>query len=93
MKLARHARKFYRLELTTDPPVAASAWEASFDDGATWDQATVIDGTSAWLVAGPDADPGTAVAVLTESVTPLLRAIDSPEILDGEGEAPKIYLQ
>lgn len=90
MQLARYARKYYKLDITTEP--AVTAWEASFDKGETWHPHTVVDTFSAWLVAGPDADPGNAVAVLDSSVTPLLRAVDNPEILDGEGSAPRINL-
>lgn len=90
MQLARYARKYYKLDITTEPPVAA--WEASFDKGETWLPQTTVDTYPAWLVAGPDADPGTAVAVLSESTTPWLRAIDNPEILDVEDKAPRIYL-
>jgi hypothetical protein len=90
MQLARYARKFYKLEITTEP--AVTAWEASFDRGVTWQPQTTVDTYPAWLVAGPDADPGPAVAVLEESVTPWIRAVDNPEILDVEGQAPRIYL-
>lgn len=90
MQLARYARKYYKLQIDTEP--AVTAWEASFDHGETWQPQTTVDTYPAWLVAGPDADPGTAVAVLQESVTPWLRAVDNPEILDVEDKAPRIYL-
>jgi hypothetical protein len=71
-----------------------ASWDASFDNGATWDAGTAatVDGTEVhrWLVAGEDATVGTAVAVLTTTVRPLIRATDSPEII--VRTAPRIYL-
>lgn len=89
MIIHRHSREFYRLEIVTEP--AVTGWEASFDGGTTWDASTVVDGFPAWLVAGTAAAVGTAVAVLADSVTPLLRVIDTPEIVVREG--PKIFVQ
>lgn len=79
MRLHHDAREYYRLEIITDPVVAA--WEASFDDGDSWHASTSIDGLPAWLVAGPDAEQGTAVAVITSRALPLIRATDNPEII------------
>lgn len=92
MQLAKYAKKLYKLGIDTEPPVDPGDWELSFDQGETWHPATVVDGASAWLVAGPLADPTGAVAVLQESVTPWPRAVDNPEILDVEDKAPRIYL-
>jgi hypothetical protein len=92
MNLRRNAREFYTLEITTEPEV--TSWDASFDNGSTWDAGTpaTLDGADVhrWLVAGDDADAGTAVAVLTTSVRPLIRATDTPEVI--VRAAPRIYL-
>lgn len=89
MNLNRRAREFYALEITTVPPVAGP-WEASFDRGATWEVATDVDGVPSWLVAGPDAAPGEAVHVVTTAVTPLVRAVENPEVV--VRNAPRIQL-
>lgn len=85
MELSRHGREYYAIRVTTDPAISAASWEASFDQGETWHAATVqsdVTGDwSAWLIAGNEADPGDAVAVLASSRTPMIRAVDSPEIL------------
>ena len=90
MILDRAAREFYALEISTTPDVAA--WEASFDDGTTWVPSTTVgtDGYYRWLVAGPDVAPGEGATVLAASVVPIVRAIDSPEIIPRPG--PGIYL-
>jgi len=93
MQLHAMAREFYHLGIGTEP--AVTAWEASFDGGETWSPATVDQpGWGAddygWLVAGDEVDQGSAVAVITESIKPLVRAIDSPEIV--VRDAPGIYL-
>jgi hypothetical protein len=90
MILKRAGREYYSLELTTTP--AVSGWDASFDAGTTWQTGipATVDGAACqqWLLAGPDAALGTAVKQLTDSVTPLLRATSSPEIIIRD--APKI---
>lgn len=88
MYLKKLAREFYNLSIATVP--AVSGWEASFDGGATWKPGEVVGGKVRWLVAGADADPGTAT-VLTTSVKPLLRVTDNPEII--VRDAPTIYIQ
>ena len=92
MQLNRAAREYYRLHVTTDPAVTAP-WEASFDGGQTWYAGTDPGGDTGdvmWLVAGPDAEQGPAVAVLTGTVRPMLRAIDNPEIVIAERGVPWI---
>lgn len=81
MDLSRFAREYYELTLTTDPVSAPADWEASFDAGQTWVDATNVGGKSAWLVAGRAADDTGAVAVLRHSVTPLVRLTAAPEIV------------
>lgn len=91
MRLNPNAREYYELQITTTAtdgnPIPASGWEASFDKGVTWYAATVIThdavAYSAWLLAGIDADPGTAVMVLPANarIVPLVRAVDNPEIV------------
>lgn len=92
MILSRFARRYYRVTVTTDPQV--TDWEASFDNGATWVAGTPIVGVDngyQWLVAGPDVDLGAAVAVISANVTPLLRDVDTAEVL--VEDAPRIWLE
>ena len=91
MILDRSAREFYALEISTTPD--AAAWEASFDDGATWVPSTTVgtDGYFRWLRShGPDVPPVKVRPCLAASVVPIVRAIDSPEIIPRPG--PGIYL-
>jgi hypothetical protein len=89
VNLNRSGREYYSLAITTTAssgsPIPASGWEASFDGGTTWFAATVITENSvdysAWLVAGDRAAVGTAVAVLSTTTSPLVRATDNPEIV------------
>lgn len=79
MKLYRQARRFYTLGIVTDPPV--TAWEASFDEGASWVAGEAAGERFRWLVAGPDAaNNPEGTTVLGVSTTPLLRDIDNPEM-------------
>lgn len=81
LHLAPEGVEFYALTITTDPAVNAAQWRASFDGGDTWYDAQVVDGRSAWLVAGyAAADPGAAVAVLTSSTAPLVQHADDPSV-------------
>ena len=81
MNLSTHAREFYTLTITTDPPVAA--WQASFDDGRTWHDGQPTGGDTRWLLRGPTVPEDTArpAAPITRSVRPLIRATDDPEIV------------
>lgn len=84
MELSRHGRELYKLEITTTPVVAS--WEASFDGGETWvagTAATLESGTPVvqWLVAGPLAALGAAVAVIASDLIPKVRALSNPEIV------------
>jgi hypothetical protein len=93
MRLHAYGREYYKLRLTTYPGVALDAWEASFDGGTTWTQATVVTVTddpdatlngswSGWLVAGEHAtDNPAGTAVITSDVYPRVRLADSPELL------------
>ena len=87
VRLNRTSREFYTLTITTDPPV--SGWEASFDGGTTWvaGEPTIRDAnTWRWLVAGPafvaDATPA---SILAATSVPMLRAVDTPEVLVRRG--------
>ncbi len=84
MRLEPAGREFYKLDITTEP--AVTAWEASFDGGTTWQPSTDVGGLSAWLIAGPGAEVGTAVHVAPLGRTvPTLRAVDNPEIIIRDG--------
>lgn len=95
MKLTSLGRETYAVAIGTltssGDPIAADAWEASFDGGTNWHAATADGEYSTWLVAGEDADPGTAVAVLTSTVIPIARAIDEPEILIDDAMPVIVY--
>lgn len=90
MILKRAGREYYNLEISTVPAVAS--WEASFDGGTTWAAGTpaTVDGVSViqWLVAGPDAALGSAVKQISASVSPIIRATSTPEIV--VRDAPRI---
>lgn len=83
MNLDPDAREFYTLTITTEP--AVTSWDASFDGGANWTTGETVAGvadTFRWLVAGPDAPVGAAVAVITgRLVVPKVRATSAPEIV------------
>ena len=90
MNLDRAGREYYALEIVTDPPVAS--WEATFDAGLTWDAGTTTTGVTRWLVAGPDATLGSAVAMLALGATkPKIRATSNPEVI--VRDAPTIYVE
>lgn len=84
MQLEPAGREFYNLEITASPAVSGG-WEASFDGGTTWVAGTAgtVNGTDVyqWLLAGASADVGTAVATISASVVPLIRATESPELV------------
>ena len=93
MRLHPDAREWYQLQIDTLP--AITGWEASFDGGTTWAAGaagTAGDGTEVtrWLVAGPDADPGSATVLTASTTAPLIRAAANPEIV--VRGAPLIYL-
>lgn len=81
MRLTPEGVELYALAITTDPDVGPDQWQASFDGGDTWHAAQVVDGRSAWLVAGyAAADPGDAVAVITSSMRPKVEYTESPSV-------------
>lgn len=82
MKLHTQACEYYRLDITTEPAVLAGNWQLSLDRGDTWIGATVVDGLSAWLLAGPDYEGGeNAIPITKGLIRPLLRLIDNPETI------------
>jgi hypothetical protein len=92
VKLEAEAKQFYDPNPVATPPVDAGAWEASFNDGATWVAPTdVTEGRPRWLVAGPESDTTGAAAVITQStLRPRLRVSNPPEMVVLEG--PYIWL-
>jgi hypothetical protein len=92
MELHPRARKFYAVNITVTPVVSGN-WQASFDNGETW-----VDGSPdpdvptiwRWLMAGPLAETIANTTVLSSSVDPLLRIVDSSEVEVVDG--PPIYL-
>lgn len=102
MELNPFSRKLYTVELAVtnvagDAIPDAGPWEASFDGGVTWTTAVeVADHTGwwEWLVAGPkvtEALPvgATLAATLTETVQPIGRLVDNPEVV--AEHMPRIY--
>lgn len=91
MNLRPDAREWYTLEITTTPTV--TTWEASFDGGDTYVASTTVgaDGYFRWLVAGPDADPGTAEVLPLAVTVPLVRSTENPELI--VRSAPKIVVR
>lgn len=92
MKLERAAKQYYDPGPQTSPAVDPAIWYASFDYGDTWSPPSVVEGgRPKWLVAGPEAEPSGAVAVIDlETTRPMLRAVDVPEIIVIDG--PYIWL-
>lgn len=90
MILSTYGREYYAVAITTLPATDPTDWEASFDGGATFFDATSVNGNSAWLVAGPSADATGAVAVLTRPIVPKVRLIADPEVV--VRSAPRINL-
>lgn len=81
MILHRNGREYYALAITTTPNTGPTDWQASFDGGSTWVTAVSVSGNSAWLLAGAEADPTGAVAVVSRRVRPLVRLTVAPEIV------------
>lgn len=84
MRLNVHGRKFYTLQIDTEP--AVDDWEASFDGGETWvpGVTSTIDGVTAtrWLLAGPLAPVDDELAtVIADGVEPMVRATSTAEVL------------
>lgn len=90
MILSPAGREYYALTITTTPATQPTDWEASFDGGTTWVAALNVSGNSAWLVRGTNAAAGSAVAVLTTSISPLVRLTANPELV--VRGAPRIEL-
>jgi hypothetical protein len=101
MHISRQGVERYQPGPITDPPIAASAWSASFDGKATWKDAVVVAGAPTWLVAGPDVtSPPGAAAVLPDSpwTVPALKFANGSEVVirdedfEGDEQPPAIYL-
>lgn len=99
MILDPHGREFYRVTITTVPQV--TAWEASFDDGTTWTAGAAdtrvppTANTWEWLVAGElrdntDLAPGVLAGVITRSMSPKIRCVDTPEVIVRHQDVPPI---
>lgn len=88
MQMNRHGREYWLLTIDVEvdgehAEIPATSWAASFDDGATWKEATDIDGRSGWLVAGPEAKDNPAGTIVLEvgAYRPLGKHVDNPEIV------------
>ena len=93
MDLHSAAREFYDLGITTDPAVSGG-WELSVDAGATWVAGEAVTGGARWLVRGPSFTPDvgdvTVSTLVSASVQPLVRVVDTPETV--VRDAPLIRL-
>jgi hypothetical protein len=98
--LSKYGIERYQPGPSTTPTVPATAWKASFDDGATWHDATDVGGAPTWLVAGPLASPPGSAIVLPDVawLVPALRFDSSPEVIirdatfDDDQRPPAIHL-
>ena len=81
MYLNEAARKFYDLEVITDPVLPGL--EASFDNGLTWHEGEAVLGGFRWLVAGPRFNHATRetnqVDILLPTVVPKVRISAAPQ--------------
>jgi hypothetical protein len=81
------AGREYATWTVTDPPTGITL-EVSFDAGATWATLTAVDATThRVLVAGPSAtsNPVGTVVLAEGRNTPLIRAVDNPEVVIRDG--------
>lgn len=84
MKLQPTGRDHYRLGIQTSP--AVNSWEASFDEGTTFEAPTPDGELFSWLVQGPDAPGGVdAITLPRGRTTPVLRAVDGQVIVVRDG--------
>lgn len=88
MQLSRFSREFARWDFTGVPDGAANP--EVFLEGE-WHAMEWVDGTGGErsariLVAGPDADPGTAVVLSARRHITRVRLTDNPEVIVREGE-------
>lgn len=88
MQLNPWGRELYDPRPATAP--AVGDWEATFDEGATWHEATLVEGHPTWLLAGPRVEVGDAVAVITGRTQPILRSVSNPELI--ARRAPEVTL-
>jgi hypothetical protein len=93
VKIHAQGRAFYTLTIVTDPQI--TDWEASFDGGLTWvaGEPTIRDAnTWRWLVAGPGfTGDTTPAATVAQSMAPLIRAVDTPEVLVEHAPLIRVY--
>jgi hypothetical protein len=87
MHLSRDAREFAHFTFTDLPasPGAAQVQLLGEWRDLTWVETTGATRTARILVAGPDADPGTAVVLPAGRTPSRVRLVDTPEIVVREG--------
>jgi hypothetical protein len=94
MHLHVKERNYLTLQITTAP--ALTAWEMSLDGGTTWNTGTpIVDTTDKWrwLLSGPEftpelGDTTPSITVPRSGIVPLLRAIDTPEVIIEKAPQP-----
>lgn len=99
VKLPKSGREFYAIRVTTTTsagdPIGADAWKLSLDGGTTkLDPDVQTDETgdwSCWLLAGPTAPLGSAVARVGASIRPHVSCEDGLELIVAE-TAPRITI-
>ena len=80
--------------------VSPTDWEASFDEGLTWHDATVhpnLPTASCWRIYGPNfPGPGTSAVIevgdilCAETIDPIVRLVKNPEVRNVR--APRVNL-
>lgn len=84
VRIPAAGREYLTWDLTGLPAGVTSGLDVTFDDGATWHPAEIVDGDARLLVAGPDATgnpPGTVALTTTGRLRPQMRLVDNPEIV------------
>ena len=84
MKLPRNGREYAKWDVEGVP--VGGTLEARFNGAGSWHTLELVDGTThRLLVAGPDADPGTAVVLSADRNDVEIRLTDFPEIVVRNG--------
>lgn len=79
MKLPRNGREY--AEWTVEGVPVGGVLEARFNGTGDWHVLSEANGAHRLLVAGPDADPGTAVVLTADRNDVEIRLTDLPEIV------------
>jgi hypothetical protein len=85
--LSRDSREFAHWTFTDLPPAPGTPQVQLLGEwrDLTWVETTGTTRTARILVAGPDADPGTAIVLPAGRTPSRVRLLDTPEIVVREG--------